>query len=861
MSTVRVELLERESALETLAQAHTAAGSGHGRAVGISGEPGIGKTALVQRFLADLGDGARVLVGACDDLSIARPLGAFRDLAGGVSPELGDALAAGAPPHEIQDLLMQELERAPRPTVLVLEDVHWADNATLDSLTVLGRRIGALPALLVTTHRTGEAPPGHPLHAALGAVRAEDSELIELAPLSRDAVTSLTGENADEVYAVTRGNPFYVTELLASRQVAELPPSVANAVLARTSRLDDDARRLVELVSVVPNRVSTSVLDSVSPGWAAAAEEPERRQLLELEDGHVRFRHELARNAVRTAIPAATRRRLHSEVLGALVAAAADPADIVHHAEAAGADEVVGEYALIAARRAAAFESNREAYSHYRRAADFVDRLQPVERADLLEELATAAYMVGNLEQAFEAVRGAISIHGQLGDQAALGRCTRELSRFHWFAGEGAPARSKAVEAITILEPLGESIELARACSGVSQLAMLADDGEEALSWGRRALELATQLGDDATRAHAVVNMACAKVQLDPGEVGALLEAHRLANAAGEREDATRALGNLGYVLMSWAMPEPSLRYLRQALEYAETHEVHMYVSYVKTGLAWMRLRAGEWDDAERAACGEIARGRTIVQLLAKTVLAELTVRRGDDDAGDRLAELEKHADRAAEPQRLMPVLELQTELALTGRGPILAERFELLAERMRQNGGLRGRFAVRLAGWAAVAGMDIELDWTPSGPYAAMMRRDWQAAADEFGELGWDYDRALMLSLLDEEPALADAIEIARRLGAEPLTRRVADRMRELELRVPSGPRRATRDNPAGLTARQLEVVALITEGLTNAEIAERLVVSQRTAEHHVAAVLTKLGATTRREAAKRASELRLVG
>jgi len=383
VSTVRVELLEREAALETLAQAHAAAAGGSGRAVGISGEPGIGKTALVRRFLDDLEDGARVLFGSCDDLSIARPLGPFRDLAGSVSPGLREALAAGAPPHEIQDLLIQELERTPRPTLLVLEDVHWADNATLDSLTVLGRRIGTLPALLVTTHRTGETPPGHPLHAALGAVRPDDSELIELFPLSRNAVASLAGEDADAVYDVTRGNPFYVTELLAARDTAELPPSVANAVLARTSRLDDSARRLVELVSVVPNRVSTSTLDSVMPGWAAAAEEPERRQLLELDAAHLRFRHELARNAVLTAIPTATCRRLHSDVLGSLLAASADPAEIVHHAEAAGEDEVVGEYALIAARRAAAFESNREAYSHYRRAADFLDMLSPLEQADL----------------------------------------------------------------------------------------------------------------------------------------------------------------------------------------------------------------------------------------------------------------------------------------------------------------------------------------------------------------------------------------------------------------------------------------------------------------------------------------------
>ena len=861
VSTVRVELLERDTALQTLADAHASATRGDGRAVGISGEPGIGKTSLVRRFLDDLDDDARVLVGSCDDLSIARPLGPFRDLAGSVSPGLGHALGAGAPPHEIQDLLIQELRRTPRPTVLVLEDVHWADDATLDSLTVLGRRIGALPALLVTTYRTGEAPPGHPLHTALAAVRPDDSELIELFALSRNAVSSLAGENAEAVYGVTRGNPFYVTELLASQDTPELPPSVANAVLARTARLDESARRLLELVSVVPNRVSTTTLDAVMPGWAAAAEEPERRQLLELDDGHLQFRHELARNAILTAIPSAKRRRLHSQVLGSLLDVGADPAEIVHHAEAAGEDEVVGEFALIAARRAAAFESNREAYSHYRRAADFADRLAPIEQADMLEELATAAYLVGTLEDSFPAIEGAIAIHREHGDQAALGRCTRVLSRFHWFAGEGGPARDKAIEAIAILEPLGESIELARACSGMAQLAMLADDGEQALHWGERALDLATRLGDDSTRAHAAVNVACARVQMDPDETGALLEAYELSDSTGEREDATRALGNLGYVLMSWARPEQALLYSQRALDYAAAHEVHAYFSYVRTLMAWMRLRDGDWAAAERAARSETETAMTVVQLLAKTVLAELAVRRGDDDAGERVSELAAHADRAGEPQRLLPVIELQTELALTVRGPLPEERFQLLARHMKENGWRRGRFALRLAGWAAVAGVDIELDWPASGPYAAMMRRDWRTAADEFGALGWTYDRALMLSLLDDEPALSEALETARGLGAEPLTRRLAERMRDLGARVPQGPRRKTRDNPAGLTARQLEVLALIADGFTNAEIADRLVVSPRTAEHHVAAVLTKLGARTRREAARRASELRLIG
>jgi DNA-binding NarL/FixJ family response regulator len=142
---------------------------------------------------------------------------------------------------------------------------------------------------------------------------------------------------------------------------------------------------------------------------------------------------------------------------------------------------------------------------------------------------------------------------------------------------------------------------------------------------------------------------------------------------------------------------------------------------------------------------------------------------------------------------------------------------------------------------------------------FAAMARRDWAEAAAGFGEVGWSYDRALMLSLLDDEASLTEAIDIARELGAEPLMRRVATRMRKLRLSVPRGPRESTRSNPAGLTRRQLEVLALLSAGLANAEIADRLVVSPRTAEHHVAAVLAKLGAANRWDAARRAAELGL--
>lgn len=274
------------------------------------------------------------------------------------------------------------------------------------------------------------------------------------------------------------------------------------------------------------------------------------------------------------------------------------------------------------------------------------------------------------------------------------------------------------------------------------------------------------------------------------------------------------------------------------------------YASYLRAGLAWMRLRAGEWAEAERMARGEIERGITVVQLLAQTVLAELAVRRGDSDARERLADLAANADRAAEPQRIVPAVELTSELALLDGEPIPTGPFEELGELFRGPAGPGSRYAWRLAAWTAVAGVELPVEGPAPAPHAAMARRDWRAAAEAFGALGWSYDRALLLSLLDEHEPLAEALETARRLGARPLERRATRRMRELGLRVPKGPRRSTRANPAGLTARQLEVLGLVAEGLTNAEIAERLVVSPRTAEHHVAAVLTKLGAGTRRGA-----------
>jgi hypothetical protein len=240
-----------------------------------------------------------------------------------------------------------------------------------------------------------------------------------------------------------------------------------------------------------------------------------------------------------------------------------------------------------------------------------------------------------------------------------------------------------------------------------------------------------------------------------------------------------RALGNLGYTLLCWAQPEPATRYLRQALAYAQRHEVHNLAPYVATNLAWLRLRAGEWDEAERFVRAEAERGPSVVQLVGKIVLTELAVRRGDSDAYELLTDVTAAADRADELPRIEPVLELATEWSLTSGGAPPTERLERLLAQIGRPVARVGCRALRIVAWAAVAGIDVEVDEALPGPHGAMARRDWRAAADGFGAVGWTYDRALMLSLLDDEAALGEALAIARTLGAEPLALRVASRMR----------------------------------------------------------------------------------
>src|SRR4051812_1293230 len=328
-------LIERADALAALTgRLDDVRASSTGRLVLVGGEAGVGKTALLRMFCA--AQDVRVLWGACEPLRTPRPLGPLSDVAESTGGELQELTSAGALPHEVAMALLREL-RADAPTILTLEDVHWADAATLDVLTLLATRIGTAPALVLASYRDDELDRAEQLRFVLGELvrRPGRMKVTRLSPAGVSALAAPHGVDADELYRRTGGNPFFVVEVLAAGG-DEMPDTVRDAVLARAARLSPPARRLLEAVATVPGPVAAQLLETLAGDVVEHVDECLASGMLAAGSPHLEFRHELARVAVEEATAPHRRVALHRVALTVLAEQpGAESARLAHHAEAA----------------------------------------------------------------------------------------------------------------------------------------------------------------------------------------------------------------------------------------------------------------------------------------------------------------------------------------------------------------------------------------------------------------------------------------------------------------------------------------------------------------------------------------------
>jgi DNA-binding CsgD family transcriptional regulator/tetratricopeptide (TPR) repeat protein len=869
-------ILERDHELAELAAVARDAVAGTGTVVLVSGEAGIGKSSLIEAARAVLPAEGRLLVGYCDDLATRRTLGPLRDLAGSVGADLARALDEGGDRNRLLEALRVELSWPGHPAVLAIEDVHWADEATLDVLRYLARRIASMPAVLVLTYRDDEIGRDHPLQQLLGLIsRTERVRRLPLARLSPQAVGRLSAASVldpDSVYELTSGNPFFVTEVIAAGDAGHAPPTIVDAVLARTRTLDPLSQDALEQLAVVPSTLDRWLVDRLVPGGVAALAETERHGLVTVAPRRVAFRHELIRRAIADSLPAARRIGLNQRVLAALLEHAGvagpgarpgltrlDLAGIVHHAAEAGDVDAVSRYAPQAADEASRAGSHREAAAHLRRALDLRHSYPPEELADLLDHYAVECYTTNEGEVALSSQQEAVERRRTLGDPVALGNSLRWLSRIEWWSGHRTAAERAARDAVAVLENAGDTRRLAMAYSNRSQIYALAAQHDEAIRFGELAVALAREVGDDATLSHALNNVGLAKwngrgVRAREGKA-LLEESLRVALAAGENEHACRAYVNIIWNLVEETRFAEAERYLTAGIELADCAEQLLFVTYMHVELAMLKLATGHWDEAVHAA--EFAsEGQPPVRNRALVIAGLVRARRGEPDATKLLTEAWEQAEQLAEVQRTGPAATARAEAAwLNGGDPDALAVLERVYAEARQREA--AQITVELGYWMTRFGRPVDLE--PSDhPFALQAAGHWREAAAAWRAAGSPYEYAMALSDSPDVDDLLAALTELDALGAEPMARRVRARLREAGVtRVPRGPVGLTRLNPAGLTERQLEVLRLLGQNLTNAEIAGRLVVSVRTVDNHVAAVLAKLGTRSRREAAVRAAEL----
>jgi DNA-binding CsgD family transcriptional regulator/tetratricopeptide (TPR) repeat protein len=818
-------LIERDADLAALSELLEETRTGEGSLVLVGGEAGAGKSALVSAFLDEVA--VPIAAGSCNGTSTPRPLGPVIEIAAQLEVDVTlarDDLFSG-----IVSALGQ------RATVVLIEDMQWIDEASADFLLYAGRRLGRVPTLLLATYRDDEIGSNPVLTRLVGELtRLSATRRLSVSPLTGAGVATMVGGaglDATEVFHQTAGNAYFVSEMIAAR--SSRPATVRDVVLARAATLSDSARRALEVAAELGVRCDADVLIAAAGADAPGVDECIERGLLASYCDELGFRHELSRATIADAIPPMRRALVNRQILAALEGRrGVDVSRLAGHAAKAHEADPAYRYGVEAGRRAADLGAHREAADHLRTALQFASSRSALERADLNDRLAVEFMVTDQMDDALVVAEEALSLWEQEGDAVKIGAAHTSLDTICWNLAHGDRARRHAASALEILQPLGPSVELARALASSAAYDMMSGNDDGALKWGRQAIEVAEIVGDARAQSDAINTVGCvlSDSDLDLG-VEHLERALRISLDNGLGHQAGRAYANLGSVLAEDCLYDRADAVLSEGLRYTDDRGLTMRHACLAGVLATSEANRGRWDDALADAQGMLDSAETVAvgRIPALTVIGLVKVRTGDPEGVAILREALRLAERGGEFQRIEPIVRALAEAAWL-RGDDDSAREQIAAALAAAPVALDpGQFA-ELSSWMRrLGGRPKAPASAPPAPTCEIQGR-WADAAEAWHGLGRPYDEACALAEVGTVEALTEAFAIFDRA------------------------------NPAGLTTREVEVLRLLADGMTNAEIAAALFISEKTVEHHVSRTLAKLEVSSRREAARAARALDLL-
>ncbi len=938
-------LVGRDAPLGELVDALERATAGHGRSVLVAGEAGIGKTALLRRFADEArARGARVALGECIEIEAKRPLGPFVDIVDDLAR--AGLMRAGTARPDVQSAHVDEDQRyrvylafaalftqvaRTAALAIVVEDLHWADEATLELFGYLARKLRDGRVLLVGTYRSDELHRQHPLRpllAELARGRLADEIAVErllLGDLSRFLRETMRldrdppADFRDAMQERCEGNPFFIEEVLRALQQAgdlelhhgqwrptkhvtllALPDSIRDAVEARLRPLSARARRTLQIAAVIGQSFDIELLREVGgrsdEDLAQDMEVAVAGQIV-IVGGADRFafRHALTRESVIAELLEPGRRELHRAIGLAIEAAGTDSAaraeELAYHFDEARDADRAFRYRIAAAESASRTAAFARAAGHLERALALAPPGEGV--GALYLRLADAALLAGDLPRAARAADEAQRAYRSEGEPLRAGAALTQLARHRWQLGEPA-AFATVLEAVALLEPLGRTPQLAAAYAELARLNFfLKDDEEAAREWSERALEIARESGATHVEADILLTLGLALGYADPVRSAALTrEGIELAKRLDLLVVASRGYANLCLQSRWTEIPgvDPDDVFVEALAFIGPSGYRFAYFQFLRAAQA---LGDGDFD-AALAFAGESPRETSYGWILEMHVARVVRIARDGPRATD--TEMSKSLvkgiggpalrnDPAGVAKLKLLVGDLPAALveadacrdALDPRMPRSGADMALVVAAIRAARGVGDQGAIehwsaRARGWES---------WRRIGTIAARYaaaeeeaaRGEARAAADLFGTAADDLHgqqgpiletisrlrRVEMLMRFDTAAAqaeLATVVEFWRRGKA---TWYLGELRRWAVERGIPFPETEQAPRPKGaLTERERDVAKLVAEGLSNREIAERLVVSERTAEGHVQRILDKLNFRSRTQIAVWDAELK---
>ncbi len=859
-------LVERDDDLDVLLRGYEAASAGSGATIVVCGSAGMGKTTLVRAFLERV-EGATVFAGGCDDLIAPRSFGPFRDMAR-TSGLLADELIRDPNREDLLDGLLDVLDRPSRPAVMIIEDAHWADDASIDVLRYLARRIVDLHALLIITLRDREVDRSHPVRNLLAGPTSTAPIRIGLQPLSVEAVAGLvqslrsdgveSGLDPRSLHDVSGGNPFLVDQLLSSGP-GDATRSARETLVARAERLSVDGQAVLQTLSVLPEGADPTMARMLFGDLAGALHEAEGSGLLASSADRIRFRHELGRSAIVESMSFGERMEATNQVLDALIDTGADPTLLVHLSRSAGDGRRATRFALEVLDGGLAPVSHREVWKLTRIALECTTDLTPSRIAGLHLAAATAGRLTNHHAEAVRHAESGVELlteHG--GTDAELASAWLELAMARAATGDHHQASTALYRAKDLLDLAPPTEESALCNTLLAASALISGDIDGAIERTGESIALADANGWTQV---AVYALGLRGVALGgPASPSGLDDMHRAIRLGAKHGPANRHaanLYNLSVLHLRNAEAAKAEELLDEAERYAREHGLDNMVFHCSVHRANILIQQGRTAEAEALVDQSLEQASDpgSIRASAQAALARIWSRRGDPAATELVDRCWSEAVATGEIQKIGVAGITRLEyLWLQGEDESLrpfAQHLATLGER-HQHHRLRAdalRMLQRL-------GEAVEpFDGCPA-PLAAALAGDHRLAAERWAEAGQPYEQALELVESSDASIAFEGLRLLDRAGATRAADLVRQRLRSRGLQgVPRGPRRSSDGAVPVLTDRQLDVLRLVADGLTNQQIADELFVARRTVDNHVSAILSRLGVEGRHEAADEAA------